>query len=211
MQSAVPKPSDPPSFLRPEGEVAIKELCESLESTRSLLDERMGQGELEYTEFDSLPQERRSLAFVQAVFKHTFSPSDIGDAIAALKDFQFGVESCQQTTDIASRQFWRLYDIVKNRTLQRRASMIFTSSTIPESSTRLKATTSFRKEILNSIKVHGVASKAQTGRGARAGTSAEENTSTPKDQPIAISSNQRLSKKRTRGFWGLSKHRQTTK
>ena len=53
----IPKPSDLPAFLRPEGELEIKALYESLESTRGLLAERMGQGQLEATELDPLPQD----------------------------------------------------------------------------------------------------------------------------------------------------------
>ena len=221
MQSVVPRPSDLSDFLRPESEVAITELCESLESTRSLLAERMGQGQPEGTELDSLPQDRRSLAFVRGVFKYRFSPSDIEDAITALKDFQFEVESCQQATELASQQVWMVYDTVKTRTLQRRASVstISTISAIPQSSIEPKATTSFRQEIINRIKTQGVASThsetpnlaTQTGREARAGTSAEENTSTSNNQTIAISGDERHSKNVIRGFWGLSKPRQTTK
>ena len=73
----IPKPSDLPAFLRPECELAIKALYESLESTRGLLAERMGQGQLEATELDPLPQDRISLVFVQAVFKRASSPASI--------------------------------------------------------------------------------------------------------------------------------------
>ena len=191
MQLLVPKPSDFPAFLRPEGEVAVKELCESLESTRGLLAEWAGQAQCETTALEPLPQDRRSLAFVQAVFKHNFSPSNIEDAVIALKDFQFEVESCQQTTELAFQQVWRVYEIVKSQTLQRRSSFSTISSIstqISDSSTRPQATTGFRRETIDWLKGLVASSKTnsetpnlatQTEREARAGTAAEGNTSAP--------------------------------
>ena len=220
LQSVAPKPSDFPAFFRPEGEVAVKELCESLESTRGLLAERAGQAQLETTGLEPLPQDRRSLAFVQAIFKHNFSPSNIEDAIIALKDFQFEVESCQQTTELAFQQVWRVYDIVKSRTLQRRSSVSTISSIstqIPEFSTEPNATTSFRREIIDWLKRQDVSSKSnfQTPNSAtqtgRAGTSAEENTFAPKSQPSPASHDQDLSRNRVRNFFGLSRARQEYK
>jgi hypothetical protein len=204
--------SDLPAPLRSEGEIAIKELCESLEATRGLLAERAGQAQLETTGLELLPQDRRSLAFVQAVFKHNFSPSNIEDAILALKDFQFEVESCQQTTELAFQQVWRVYDIVKSRTLQRRSSVstVSTISTlIPESSTEPQATSSFRTEVIDWLKRQDVASMSnsgtpnaatQIGRGARPSTSAED-TPTPENQPTPISPIQELSRNRIRNFF----------
>jgi len=123
MISIVPEPSNFPALFRPEGKLAVKELCESLESTRGVLIERAGRT----TGLEPPPQDRRSLAFVLDVFKRNLSPSYKEDAITALKDFQFEVESCQQTTELAFQHVWRVYDIVKSRTLQGRTSV----STIP--------------------------------------------------------------------------------
>ena len=188
-----PKPSDLRVFLRPEGGVAVKELCESLESTRGLLAERASQAQLETRELDPLPEDRMSLAFVQAVFKHNRWPSHIEDAITALKDFQFEVESCQQTTGFAFQQVWRVYEIAKSRILPRRSSVSTISSVstqIPESSTSPRAT------IIDWLKRQDAASKAnsgtpnlatQTGGDSRAGTSAEENSSAPENQLIPMS------------------------
>ena len=209
-------------MFRPEGELAVKELCESLESTRAVLAERAGQAQLETTGLEPLPQDRRSLKFVQAVFKHNFSPSNIEDAITALKDFQFEVESCQQTTELAFQQVWRVYDIVKSRTLQRRSS-VSTKPTIttitPESSTGPQATTSFRNEVIDWLAKQDVASKsnsatpnivAQIERGTRPGTPAEENTSTSMSQPLPITRDQEMSRTRDRmrNIFGLSRARQ---
>ena len=223
MQSVVPKPADFLAFLRPEGEVAVKELCESLESTRGLLAERAGQAQLGTTGLDPLSQDRLSLTFVQAVFKHNLSPSSIEDAIVALKDFQFEVESCQQTTELAFQQVWRVYDIVKSRTPHRRYSTSTISSIstqIPESSTSPQATTSFRRKTTDSLRRQDAASKAnpgtsnlatQTGRRGQASTSAEENNSAPENQPIPIRGDQGLSKSRVRNFFSLSSSRQDHK
>ena len=220
MQSVVHKRPDFLAFLRPEGEIAVKELCESLEDTRGLLAERAGQAQLETTGLEPLPQDRMSLAFVQAVFKHNLSPSNIEDAIIALKDFQFEVESSQQTTELAFQQVWRVYDIVKSRTLQRRSSISTISSIstqIPESFTSPQATTSFRKEIIEWLKRQDVASKAssgtprsatQIGRGGPAGTSAEENNLTPESQSFPIRGDQELSSNRIRNIFGFSRARQ---
>ena len=181
-----------------------------------MLAERAGQAQLETTGLEPLPQDRRSLVFVRAIFKHNLLPSNIEDAIIALKDFQFEVESCQQTTEFAFQQVWRVYDIVKSRTLQRRSSVSTISSIsaqIPESSTEPNATTSFRKETIDWLKRQDFASKSnfetpnsatQTGR---AGAGAEENTFAP-GQPLPISRGQDLSRNRTRGFFGLSRARQ---
>jgi len=191
-----------------------------------VLAERAGQAQLETTGLEPLPQDRRSLEFVQAVFKHNFSPSNIEAAIIALKDFQFEVESCQQTTELAFQQVWRVYDIVKSRTLQRRSSVstISTISTIiPESSTGPRATTSFRKEIIEWLKRQDVASKsnsatpniaAQIERGTRPGTPVEENTSTSMSQPVPITRNQEMSRTATdrmRNIFGLSRARRDYK
>ena len=209
----IPDPSNFPACLRAEGEDAVKELCESLESTRGLLAERVGQAQLETTRLVPLPQDRRSLEFVRAVFKHNFSRSNIKDAIIALKDFQFEVESCQQTIELAFQQVWRVYDIVKSRTRQSRssASTISSISTqIPESSTSPQATTSFRREIIDWLEGQDIASKsnletpyfaAQTGR---AGTSAEKNTFALESQPTPISRDQDLSSNQIRNFFDLS-------
>jgi hypothetical protein len=205
MQSIVSVPSDFPVLLRPEGEVAVKELCESLESTRGLLAERAGQAQLETTGLEPLPQDRRSLAFVQAVFKHNFSPSNIEDAIIALKDFQFEVESCQQTTELAFQQVWRVYDIVKIRTLQRRSSVstISTISTlIPESSTEPQATSSFRTEVIDWLKRQDVASKSHS---ETPNAAIQEDTSTPDSQPTPISRDQEPSRNRIRNLFSVSR------
>jgi hypothetical protein len=214
----VPKPSDFLVFRRPEGEVAMKELCESLEFARGLLADRAGQAQLDTTGLEPLPQDRRSLAFVQVVFKHNFSPSNIEDAIIALKDFQFEVESCQQTTELAFQQVWRVYDIVKTRTLQRRSSVstVSTISTLISESTEPQATASFRREIIDWLKRQDVASKShpgtpsvatRTGRGLRTSTSVED-TSTPESRPIPRSRNQELLRSRIRFFFGLSRAKQ---
>ena len=164
-----------------------------------------------------------SLAFVQAVFKHSLSPSNIEDAIIALKDFQFEVETCQQTTELAFQQVWRVYDIVKSRTLQRRSSVSTISSIstqIPESSTSPQATTSFRREIIDWLKRQDAASKANSGtpnvateteRGGQAGVSPEENDSTPENQSNPIRGNQEMSRSRVLNFFGFSSARQRHK
>ena len=217
------QPSDFRAFLRPEGESAVKELCESLESTRGLLAERAGQAQLETTGLDPLPQDRMSLAFVQAVFKHSLSPSNIEDAIIALKDFQFEVETCQQTTELTFQQVWRVYVIVKSRTPQRQSSVSTISSIstqIPGSSTSPQATTSFRKEIVDWLERQDAASKSNsgtpnlathTGRGGRAGTSAEENNLTPESQSFPIRGDQELSRSRIRNIFGFSRAKQDYK
>jgi hypothetical protein len=145
------------------------------------------------------------LAFSQVVFKHNFSPSNIEGDIIALKDFQFKAESCQQTTELAFQQVWRVYDIVKTLTLQRRSSVskVSTISTlIPESS-------SCRREAIDWLKGQGVASKShsetpnaatQTGKGVRTGASAEE-TPTPVSQPIPISRDHELWRNRIRSIF----------
>ena len=213
----VPAPSNFSVFLRSEGEDAIRELCESLESTRRLLAERAGQAQFETTGLKPLPQDRMSMAFVQAVLKHNLSPSSIQEAILALKDFQFEVESCQQTTELAFQQVWRVYEIVKSRTLQRRFSVstISTISTmIPESSTGPQMTTSFRKEVIEWLTGQDVAARSNPGaRNATAqpSTSAEEYTSASATQPRSSNIDQempRTARDRVRDIFGLSSARQ---
>ena len=172
----VPTPPDFPAFLRPGGALAVKKLCESLESTRGLLAKRA----------------RLARAFVRAIFKDrsSFSYIDYADATIALIDFQLEVKSCQQTTDLAFQHVWSLYN---NQNLRRRSSASTTSEVstqIPEASTATEpqATTTFRRETIDWLKGLVVTSKSnpetpnsvtQTGRGGRAGTGAEENTSAP--------------------------------
>ena len=208
----VPNPSNFPAFLRPEGGVAVQELCESLESTRGLLAERVGQAQLEATRLVPLPQDRRSMASVRAVFKHNFSSSNIKDAIVALKDFQFDVESCQQTTELAFQQVWRVYDIVKSRTRQSRSS----ASTISSISTQISTSpTSFCREIIDWLEGQDIASKSnletsyfatQTGR---AGTSAERNTFALESRPTPIGRDQDLSRNQNRNLFDSSNYKKT--
>ena len=228
MKEMVPEPSNCPKFLRPEGEAAVRELCESLESTRRLLAERAGQTQLETTGLEPLPQDRRSLAFVQAVLKHNFSPSNIEDAITALKDFQFEVESCQQTTELAFQQVWRVYEIINSRTLQRRSSVssstISTISTmIPDWSTGPQVITSFRKEVVEWLKGQDVASKSnsgarnattQTGDIAQPSTSAEAYTSTAVSRAMSMALDReipRTARDRIRNIFGLTRAKQDSK
>ena len=222
----VPASSNFSAFLRSEGEGAVRELCGSLESTRRLLAERAGQAEFETTGLEPLPQDRMSLAFVQAVLKHNLSPSNIQDAILALKDFQFEVESCQQTTELAFQQVWRVYEILRSRTLQIRSSIstISTiSSILPESSTGPQVTTSFRKEVVDWLMGQDVAVRstsgarnatAKTEEKAQPSTSAEENTSTSMSQHMSASLDQempRTAKDRIRNIFGLSTARKAYK
>ena len=217
MREMVPEPSNCLNFLRPEGKTAFKELCESLESTRRLLAERAGQ-----TQLEPLPQDRRSMAFVLAVLKHGFSPSNIKDAITAHKDFQFEVESCQQTTELAFQQVWRAYEIINSRTLQRRSSVSSStisrfSTMIPDWSTGPQVITSFRKEVFEWLKGQDMASKSnsgarnaatQTGERAQPSTSAEVSTSAP----MSMTLDQEMPRTaRYRNIFGFTRAKQDSK
>ena len=176
-----------------------------------MLSERAGQEQGENAGFGSLPRDRRSLEFVQAVFRHNFSPSIIQGAVTTLKDLQFEVEACQQTIVLAFQQLWRVYDIVKSRTLQRRSntSTISTVSTkIPELSVERQATTTSRQDIIEWLKGQDSASKSsartpnvttRTKRTTRTRTKAKENTPTSTTQAVPIPRNQGPSRTEKRG------------
>ena len=150
-------------------------------------------------------------------------PSNVEDAIVALKDFQFEVESCQQTTELAFQHVSRVHGIVNSRTLQRRSSVSTISgisTQILKSSTEPQATTNSGKDIIDWLKRQDVALKShsgtpntttQAGRGVRTGRITEENTSTLASQPILIGRDPQLSKNWLRTLFGLSKAKQDHK
>jgi hypothetical protein len=72
---------------------------------------------------NALPNNRKSLSFIQAMFKHNYSPSTINDAIEAVEDLRFEVTRHREEAESAFQHLWRLYDMQSYRTLQRRPSV----------------------------------------------------------------------------------------
>jgi hypothetical protein len=93
---------------------------------------------------NALPDNRKSLASIQAIFKHNFSPSTINDAIVVVEELQFEVTRHREGGDIAFQHLWYLYDLQGNRTLQGHASVESLASISTRGSVRTLASISSR-------------------------------------------------------------------
>jgi hypothetical protein len=111
---------------------AVRQLTTALEATQVLVAGQVGSEEVTRIDPKSqLPENRKSFAFVQAVLKHTISPSTINDAITALEELQFQVVKCRDNNEIAFQLVFRLYDLQRFRTFKRpRADSITSVSSV---------------------------------------------------------------------------------
>jgi hypothetical protein len=67
---------------------------------------------------NTLPNNRKSPAIIQADSKHNFFPSAINDAIDVVEKLPFEVARYREGAEIAFQHLWYLYDLQSNRTFQ---------------------------------------------------------------------------------------------
>jgi len=108
----------------PDCVIALRQLTTVLETTREFIRQWFTNEEAApINSHDALPNNRKSLAFIQAVFKHSLSPSTINDAIDAVEELQFEVTRYRKGTESAFRHLWYLYIIQGFRRVQGRGSV----------------------------------------------------------------------------------------
>ena len=96
----------------PDCVVALQELTKVLQTTREFIGQCFTNEEAAPIDsHNALPNNRKSLAFIQAVFKHNLSPSTINDAIDDVEDLQYEVTRHREQAESAFRHLWRFYCI----------------------------------------------------------------------------------------------------
>ena len=102
---------------------ALRELTAVLQTTREFIEQYFTNEEAAPIDsHTALPNNRKSLAFIQAVFKHNLSPSTIQDAIDAVDDLKYEVTRYRKEAESAFRHLWHLYIIQSIRVHPRRGS-----------------------------------------------------------------------------------------
>ena len=129
----------------PECIIALQQLTKALETTQECIDKWFNSEDSPpIVHHNALPSNRKSLAFVQAVFKHNFSPSAIDDAIEAVEELQFEVTKYREEAEGAFQHLWYLYNVQTFRTIQGHASVESLASVSTRVSVRTLASISSR-------------------------------------------------------------------
>ena len=129
----------------PECVIALQQLTRALETTQECIDKWFNsEDSVPIVHHNALPSNRKSIAFIQAVFKHNFSPSAIDDAIEAVEDLQFEVTKYREEAESAFQHLWYLYDVQRFRTIQGHESVDTLASVATRSSVRTLASISSR-------------------------------------------------------------------
>ena len=96
----------------PDCVIALQQLTTVLQTTREFIRQCFtDEDAAPIDSHNALPNNRKSLAFIQAVFKHNLSPSTINDAIDDVEDLQYEVTRHREEAESAFRHLWRLYCI----------------------------------------------------------------------------------------------------
>ena len=114
------------SFLltRPECIIALQRLTKALETTQECIEKWFNsEDSAPIVLHNALPSNRKSLAFVQAVFKHNSSPLTIDDVIEAVEELQFEVAKYRAEAESAFQHLWCLYNVQSSRIHQRHESV----------------------------------------------------------------------------------------
>jgi len=111
-----------PNLVRlssPDCVIALRQLTTALEVTQECIDQWLNIEEAASIEpLNVLPTNRKSLAFIQLVFKHKFTPSTINHAIDAVEEFQFEVTKYHDEAESSFQHLWYLYTIQNFCTLR---------------------------------------------------------------------------------------------
>jgi len=125
--------------------IALQELTKALEATQEWIEQWVDNDDsAPIVPHNVLPSNRRSFVFIQAVFKHNFSPSAISDAIDAVEELQFEVTRHREETESAFQHLWYLYNVQSFRTIQGHASVESLASVSTRVSVRTLASISSR-------------------------------------------------------------------
>jgi len=125
--------------------IALQELTKTLEATQEWIEQWFNNEDSAPTvPHNALPSNRRSIKFIQAVFRHNFSPSAISDAIDAVEELQFEVKRHRKETESAFQHLWNLYIVQSFRTIQGNASVESLASVSTHVSVRTLASISSR-------------------------------------------------------------------
>jgi len=121
------------------GNIAVRELFSDLDETFTVLGRLTDRAESEKSNLQSiaLPANEKSLAYVQAVLKHSFSPSKVSDLVNNLKGMQSEVRTCLEKLEGAFGHVNALYGIIDNH-LARVATSTSTVSTSTMLTARIK-------------------------------------------------------------------------
>jgi len=123
--------------------IALQELKRVLEATQEWIEQWIdNEDSAPIVPHNALPSNRRSIKFIQAVFKHNFSPSAISDAIDAVEELQFEVTRHREEAESAFQHLWHLYSVQSFRTIQRHASVESLASVSTRVSVRTLASVS---------------------------------------------------------------------
>ena len=97
--------------------MAVRKLCRALDETFAVLERLTGRAEAEKTNLQSitLSANEKSLAYVQAVLRHSFSPSKIASLVDNLKRMQFEIRACHEKLESVDKHVDKLYTINQNR------------------------------------------------------------------------------------------------
>jgi len=122
-----------------DSNAALAKLCLALEETFVLLERLTDQTEAQESRLDSLslPDDTRSLAFVQAIFKHNLAPSKTTNLVKSLRDMRSEIQMCLRKLDTAFEHCWKLYTAMSNG-LARVATNQSTFSTSTTLTARIK-------------------------------------------------------------------------
>ena len=95
---------------------ALNRLCLVLDDTSVLLQRLTDQTEAQESRLHSLslPDDTKSLEFVQAVLVHNLAPSKTTDLVKTLREMRSEIQICLRKLDVAFQHTWRLYSAMSN-------------------------------------------------------------------------------------------------
>ena len=122
-----------------QGKNAIRTLCSALDETYATLERLTDHAESEKSTLQSiaLPANEKSLAYVQAVLRHNFSPSKVAGLVSNLNKMQFEVRKCLDNLESSFRHVQDLYHFTKDG-LERTSTSMSSVSTSTMLTARVK-------------------------------------------------------------------------
>ena len=97
-----------------QGQVAVRELCDALEETFNTLTRMTDKANSGDSRPAPLPSNKKSLEFIQAVLRHSFTPSKIAGLVKALREMRSDVQTCLTKLETTFQHVRTLYDIMNN-------------------------------------------------------------------------------------------------
>jgi hypothetical protein len=96
------------------GQAAIQELCRVLDETFNKLTQMTDRKNSHDLQLNPLPDNKKSMAFVQAVLRHSLAPSKVTDLVKGLQDMRSDIQTCLKKLDATFQHARNLYDISNN-------------------------------------------------------------------------------------------------